>query len=127
MYVWHVDYTYKNIWVCANERQDDEPAPVNTRQTLMSSGNRTPTSRQTDDRQTDELIVCMYVCIDFFAMYKCSIIIINIIFFGVEGTSLPRHPTYQHPLHYFQTFGIRSFSDYQNVFKRFQITGLLSA
>ena len=21
MYVWHVDYTYKNIWVCANERQ----------------------------------------------------------------------------------------------------------
>ena len=50
-----------HFYSCANERQDDEPAPVNTRQTLMSSGNRTPTSQQTD-RQTNEL----YVCLKFF-------------------------------------------------------------
>ena len=82
--------------------------------------------RQTTDRQTNLLYVCMYVLTFSLCTSVVSLLLI-LFFFGVEGTSLPRHPTYQHPLHYFQTFGIRSFSDYQNVFKRFQITGLLSA
>ena len=138
-------YVFKHFYSCANERQDDgqqhEPSRClyNHRQpptsnhtndwrgntsSLLSKARRN--DRQTTDRQTNLLYVCMYVLTFSLCTSVVSLLLI-LFFFGVEGTSLPRHPTYQHPLHYFQTFGIRSFSDYQNVFKRFQITGLLSA
>ena len=57
MYVWHVDYTYKNIWVCANERQTTRRQSQPQNHTNDSAGND---DRQTTDRQTNELYVCMY-------------------------------------------------------------------
>ena len=98
-------YVLKHFYSCANERQDDGQQHEPSR--CLYNHRQPPTSNHTNDwrgtlrvsypklggttdrRQTDRRTNCMYVCMYVFpAMTKCSIINLNIFWWG-KWTSLP--------------------------------------